>query len=133
MYVAWSLGHILSWLWFIKGNVHCVIYQNIFLHKHFLCLVHTPSDIKPMHCFLNEAPGYAMSLLLSRIIFFNLLPTSLTKEQSIPCALREQCLFKRSLFFHFYNNLHFSSTDSLRLNGFYLAIQTRSKSNAFLL
>ena len=86
-----------------------------------------------LYCFLNEAPGQVMTLPLSRRILFNVLPTSLTKKQSVPCALREQCLFKRSLFFHFHNNLHFSSTDSLRLNGSYLAIQTRSTSNAFLL
>ena len=38
--------------------MHCVINQNIFVRKHFLCFIRTrPFDMNPAHSFINEAPG----------------------------------------------------------------------------
>lgn len=39
-------------------RAHCVMNQNIFVHKHRLCSVRTPPfDVNPPHSFINEAPG----------------------------------------------------------------------------
>lgn len=112
----------------------CLLYRSL----NTILLVNLPPNCSQLltacwfrsKCTNSSFSWYQRQKSLSTAHFFPMTHTTLSEKQSPLCAWREQCLFKRSLFFHFPSS-HFSSTCCLRWNGFRLAIQTRSKNNMF--